>query len=299
MALMISSSLRYFLQVANCGSVTSAAEILNVAPSAVSRQIQGLEQKHGTALFERNARGMRLTEAGEILAAYVRRAILDADRVSEEISAKSRLGTSSIRVAANEGFGRELIPRAIGEFRKTSPDVRFDMRMVRRSDVRKAVMLGEVDIGVAYSLIPAEGVDVIFSKSAPLCAVMSPSHPLAGRDILSLHEIAAYDLVMSGADSSTRTLVDYCCMRARIELNYIFISDYSSALQHYIRDYEAITLAGELVVRYAVERGDVVAIPLEDSDIYERTVQIYTMQGRQLPRSVEQFAQLLIQMANG
>lgn len=295
---MISSALRYFFQVANCGSVTSAAEVLHVAPSAISRQIQSLEQKHGTALFERNARGMRLTEAGEILAAYVRRAMLESERVSEEISARSRLGRSSVRIAANEGFGREFIPHAIGEFRKAAPEVTFDMRLVRRSDVRKAVMLGEVDLGMAYNMLPTEGVDVIFSQSAPLYAVMSPTHPLARREILSLHDLAAHDVVMSGADSSTRTLVDYCCMRARIELNYVFISDYSGALQHYIRDYQAITLAGKLVVWYAIERGDVVAVPLTDSDIYERMVQIYTMQGRQLPHSVQKFAQLLIEMAS-
>ncbi|WAI80927.1 MULTISPECIES: LysR family transcriptional regulator [Achromobacter] len=295
---MISSALRYFLQVANCGSVTSAAEILHVAPSAVSRQIQSLEQKHGTALFERNARGMRLTETGELLAVYARRAILESERVSEEISARSRLGRSTIRIAANEGFGRELIPHAIGEFRKISPEVTFDMRLVRRTEVRKVVMLGEVDLGMAYSMLPTDGVDVIFSKSAPLYAVMSPTHPLANREILSLQDIAAHDVVMSGADSSTRTLVDYCCMRARIELNYVFISDYSGALQHYIRDFQAITLAGKLAVWFAVERGDVVAIPLTDSDIYDRMVQIYTMQGRQLPRSVEAFAELLIQMAS-
>jgi len=241
---------------------------------------------------------MRLTETGEVLASYVRRAILDAERVSEEISVKSRLGRTTIRVAANEGFGREFIPHVIGEFRATSPEVSFDMRMIKRSDVRKAVMLGEVDLGMAYSMLPTEGVDVLFSQNAPLYAVMSPSHPLAGRDMLSLHDIAAHDVVLSGGDSSTRTLADYCCMRARIELNYVFTSDYSGALQHYVRDYQAITLAGKLTVWYAMQRGDVVAIPMADSDIYERRVQVYAMQGRKLPHSVERFARLLIEMAS-
>lgn len=295
---MISPALRYFLQVANCGSVTSAAEVLHVAPSAVSRQIQSLEQKHGTALFERNARGMRLTEPGKLLAVYARRAIRESERVSEEISAASRLGRSTIRIAANEGFGRELIPHAIGEFRKASPEVTFDMRLVRRTEVRKVVMLGEVDLGMAYSMLPTEGVEIIFSQSAPLYAVMAPTHPLAGREGVSLQDIAAHDVVMSAADSSTRTLVDYCCMRARIALNYVFVSDYSAALQHYIRDFQAITLAGKVAVSFAVERGDVVAVPLTDSDTQDRMVQIYAMQGRQLPRSVEAFAQLLMQLAS-
>lgn len=298
-AIMISTTLRYFLQVADTGSVTSAAEILHVAPSAISRRIQSLEQIHHTSLFERNARGMRLTEAGEILATYVRRATLESERASAEILSLSGLGgKSTIRVAANEGFGREFVPHVIGEFRKRSPDTNFELQVLQRSDVRKTVQQGEVDLGMAYSLAPSEGVDVVYSQRAPLCAILSPDHPLAKKKILTLHEIAGYDVVMSTTDSSTRMLVDYCCMHARIELNYIFTSDYSGALQHYVRDYNAITLAGAITVRYAIRRGEVVAIPLTNSDLYDRAMQIYAMSGRQLPKSVERFLALMIEMAD-
>jgi DNA-binding transcriptional LysR family regulator len=294
---MISTTLRYFLQVANMGSVTMASEALHVAPSAVSRRIHSLESEHGVPLFERTARGMTLTEAGELLAVYVRRMQLESEKLSAEMRALTDIGKSVIRIAANEGFGREFLPHVMGEFMKREPNVRFELQVAIRSEVSKKVKRGEVDIGMAYSLAPVDGVNVAYSIRAPLHAVMSPRHPLAKRERLSLHDIAPYAVVISTPASSTRALVDYCCLHAKIELNYVLISDYSGALQHFIRDYEAITLAGSLTVMHAIERGDVVAIPLDNEDLYDRSVQIHTMQGRQLPSSVERFLALAIDMA--
>jgi DNA-binding transcriptional LysR family regulator len=75
---MISLGLRYFLEVARCGSIAGAAAAQHVAASAVSRQIAKLEDGLGIALFERQARGMELSEAGRQLAAYANAAALEA-----------------------------------------------------------------------------------------------------------------------------------------------------------------------------------------------------------------------------
>lgn len=81
------TALRYFCEVARCGSLMQASERLHVAASAISQQIAGLEQALGTALFDRHPRGMVLNAAGEILATHARRASLDAERAVKEIMA--------------------------------------------------------------------------------------------------------------------------------------------------------------------------------------------------------------------
>ena len=68
-----SAALKYFLEVARAGSIAEASQRLNIAPSAISRQISKLEAEIGVALFERRARGMNLSAAGELLAAHARR----------------------------------------------------------------------------------------------------------------------------------------------------------------------------------------------------------------------------------
>ena len=81
------TALRYFQEVARCGSISQAASNLHVATSAISRQISGLEENLGMALFERHARGMNLTAAGELLLAHARRSAMDAERTLHDIAA--------------------------------------------------------------------------------------------------------------------------------------------------------------------------------------------------------------------
>ncbi|MBP0573743.1 LysR family transcriptional regulator, partial [Mycobacterium tuberculosis] len=70
------TALRYFLEVVRTGSIADASGRLNVAPSAISRQIAKIEAELGVALFERRPRGMVASPAGELLARHARRAFL-------------------------------------------------------------------------------------------------------------------------------------------------------------------------------------------------------------------------------
>ena len=84
-----SSLLRYFREVYRLKSIRQASTTLNVAPSAVSRQIHRLEQMVGVALFERLPRGVAPTEAAEVLARFSRNLLLDIERVRGEIGRAS------------------------------------------------------------------------------------------------------------------------------------------------------------------------------------------------------------------
>src|SRR5690348_17586115 len=82
---MHAAVLRYFDQVARLGSIRRAAEALNVASSAVNRQILKLEEETGVVLFERLRTGVRLTAAGEVLLRHARETLIDYDRARAEI----------------------------------------------------------------------------------------------------------------------------------------------------------------------------------------------------------------------
>ncbi len=109
--LLQDTALRYFHEVAQCGSLTEASARLHVAASAISRQIAALEGLLGTPLFERHPRGMVLNAAGEILADHVRRAGLDAERALGEIEALQGLRSGRVRIASSDAFANEFLPR--------------------------------------------------------------------------------------------------------------------------------------------------------------------------------------------
>lgn len=111
------ASLRYFLEVVRSGSLTEAAQRLNVTVSAVSRQVASLETLLGVSLFDRRPRGMVASAAGEVLAPYALRGALEADRVVSEIAALHGLRRGRVRIASSAGFAIDFLPRCITEFR--------------------------------------------------------------------------------------------------------------------------------------------------------------------------------------
>src|SRR6478609_1260012 len=96
------TALRTFLAVAESGSMHAASNVLHLSQSAISRQILILEEDIGASLFERRARGVTLTSAGEIFVRYARDAMSEADRARSEISALQGLQRGTVRVAAAE-----------------------------------------------------------------------------------------------------------------------------------------------------------------------------------------------------
>src|SRR4029077_518885 len=92
------SALSYFLEAARLGSIRRAAEVLYVAPSAVSRQIALLEQNFGASLFERHAAGVRLTAAGKAFALQAHATVRDFERLQSEIDDLQQLRRGVVRI---------------------------------------------------------------------------------------------------------------------------------------------------------------------------------------------------------
>ena len=96
----------YFDAIIRHGSIRGAAEALRIASSALNRRVLDLEREAGTTLFERLPNGVRLTAAGEIFAAHVRRTLADVRQVGEQI--QERAGRLSGSVAIGDATGVAL-----------------------------------------------------------------------------------------------------------------------------------------------------------------------------------------------
>src|ERR687883_538520 len=109
--------LRVLREVAQRGSFSAAAEALSFTQSAVSQQIAALEREAGTTLVERSARGVRLTEAGEILVRHTDVILARLDDAEAELAALSGLRAGRLRLAAFPSAASSIAPEAIARFR--------------------------------------------------------------------------------------------------------------------------------------------------------------------------------------
>ena len=119
--------LRIFNAVAQAGSFTHAGEVLNLSQSAVSRQVSSLEEDLGVQLFHRHARGLILTEQGELLSCTAAGVMEKLEAVKVAITDSKEQPTGELRVTSTVGFGSTWLTPRIHEFLHNFPDIRLSI----------------------------------------------------------------------------------------------------------------------------------------------------------------------------
>lgn len=292
------TSIRYFLEVVRRGSITEAALTLNVASSAISRQIARLEDELDTKLFERISRGMRPNAAGELLAAHALRAQLETERIGNELLALKGLRRGEVKLASTEGFALDFLPRAIEHFRRKHSGIRFQLSVGNAGDVAQAIREGTVDIGLTFTMAPDRDIKVEYAQSAPILAVMHPKHPLAGRKQVVLSELVGYPLALPKKSITMRRLIDACCSRKNLLLEPTLSSDSINALLGFALAGDGIAFAAGLPIRKMIRNGVLVALPIRDRDMNTLQMEIQSLSGRTLPEAARAFLNTLITRAS-
>jgi DNA-binding transcriptional LysR family regulator len=283
------TSLRYFLEVVRCGSISEASQRLHVAGSAISRQISGLEKILDTTLFERRPRGMVLSAAGEVLAAHARKSALEADRAVADILALQGLRRGKVRIASSEGFAIEFLPRLIANFQQIYPAILFQLHVTKAGEVSRRVREGDADIGLTFSRTLEKEIKVEYRQPAPVRAIMRNDHPLAQSKQVSLAQLQAYPLALPGPETTLRQLFDVVCSRQKLLIEPVLTSNYIGALLNFVMVSGGISAAGEVSVRYRIAESAMVALPIRDRGMGDRYIELQTLVGRTLPRVVQIF----------
>lgn len=166
-------------EVARSGSIRRAAERLNLAPSALTRQIQDLEYELGTPIFERLSTGMRLNAAGELLVRHVRDQLADLDRVRSQIADLSGVRRGHVAIACSQAFVTRVIPRAVEAYRARFPLVGFAVQVRDHAQAVAALVGFEADLALVLQPPPAAELHILYAADQPLCALLRRDHPLA------------------------------------------------------------------------------------------------------------------------
>ena len=148
--------LRTFVSICDCGSFTKAAREVNLTQSAVSLHVKRLEDQVGSRLIVRNARGVRLTQNGEILLSYARR-ILALHKEAEQRLGHD--GDSPIRIGAPDYFDFHILSSLLGQFAARFPAVRLQVELGIGPDISALLDEGELDLAiVSHEIGEGDGV---------------------------------------------------------------------------------------------------------------------------------------------
>src|SRR5215211_3281314 len=140
--------MRVLREVALRGSFSAAAEALSFTQSAVSQQIAALEREAGAVLVERNARGVRLTDAGEAVVRHAEGILAKLAEAEAELEAIAGLRGGRVRMAAFESVAGTIMPIAIARFAEQHPGVELSMALMDQEDSLPALRAGDIDLAI-------------------------------------------------------------------------------------------------------------------------------------------------------
>jgi DNA-binding transcriptional LysR family regulator len=288
------AALRYFLEVAQRGSIAGASGALGVAVSAISRQIGNLESDLDVSLFHRTARGMVLTDAGLMVQHYARRVFLDTETLQAELRGLQGLEHTTIRVACTDGFAQDYVPSVMALFRKKHPGATFTLEVCPPATASRHVREGTVDLALTFTIAPQEGIHVEYAEAAPIYAHMAKVHPLAQRKEASMKEIVAYPVILPTEPNIIRQLFDLVCGLQSLRPNVLLTSNSLDGLNAFLRYDSAVSFCGSLSVRNRLRADRQTLVAISDPEMKQRVLQVQSMAGRQLPHGARAFVQVLV-----
>ena len=195
-ASLVPAALRYAEQVARSGSIQRAAKELNVAASAINRQILQLEETLGVPLFERVPKGMRLTSAGDAMMTLAKRWLADERRAAAELRQLQGVDQGHVRVIAMDSHVNGILPALVADLDARHPRISLDVEVANTDAAVAALTSGAADLAAVFNLSPRRDIHVLWSSELPFGCVLAPHHPLARKTSLSLQEVVAYPLAL-------------------------------------------------------------------------------------------------------
>ena len=280
-----------FHAVARLGSVSMAADELSLTQSAVSIQIGILEESAGTPLLQRAGRGIRLTEAGELLAVYAKR-ILDMWReAGEEMAALQGVFSGTLRVGAVT-TAEYLLPPLLVTFASEHPRVNVKLQVGNRDEIVRLLATQEIDLAI-MGRPPAElkTQSSAFAKH-PMAFVVAPGHALMSHPALDLATLADARILVRERGSGTRTTVERLFKDGGHRLRIGSEMSSNEAIKQMCAAGFGVAFLSLHTCVLEMNAGLLELVPIADNPI-ERDWHVIHLVARQLPQVASAFEQFL------
>jgi DNA-binding transcriptional LysR family regulator len=239
----------------------------------VSQQIAALEREAGTLLVQRNARGVRLTDAGTALLRHTEVILSRLADAEAELEAIAGLRSGRLRLAAFPSACATIMPKAIGRFREAHPGVDLTLRPAEPDDVCGFLKAGDCDIALTIDAPPVtaepEGVDLVHLLDDPMYVCLPATHPRASQARVKLEDLASEPWILGSTGRCPDTEVFLrACQTAGFDCQIAFHSDDYLAIQGFVAAGVGLALIPDLGL--VTVRDDVVIRSLHGNPPYRR-----------------------------
>jgi DNA-binding transcriptional LysR family regulator len=278
--------LRIFLAVVRRGTLTGASGETHLSQPAITRRLQRLQAELGARLFEREGRGLRLTAAG---ARFQERAEAILGEVAElpvEMALFAEGTRGRLRVGATVTSCLYLLPPVFRAFRATYPEVQVIVRNDTSRRMGELVEERRIDVGVASTLAPREGVRALPWRNLEL-ALVGP--PASGRQPAAPGDLSRYPMVLPSG-GTLRTLTEAVFARWGVAPPVVAECDSLEVVKTLVAGGFGLAILPRICL--APGEGELAEVPLPEP-LAELPVAVLVPRGPSLPLPVARFLEVL------
>jgi len=289
-----SRKLLYIDEIARCGSIRKAAARLNVASSAVNRQILALEEELGAPIFERMPRGLKLTAAGELCIEHIREVLKTYERMEARIRGLKMPQVGKVSLVSTVGLAAGPLPEIIARFVAQHPRVRIHLRNDGPSNTIQPVISGEVDIGLGFNIPATPGIRTLANFDIPIGAVMPTGHHLAGEGPVDLVDVVQAPLVLAQPGTSLRNVINLALSPLSVPVEPVVETNASEMLKKLVKAGTGLTLLNPLDVLPECRRGELVFRPLANPHARHQPMKLFARSRATLDTATSLFVEFLL-----
>ena len=273
-------------EVARRGSITAAARALGLTQPAATRRLQLLEEEFQAPLLARGRKGVRLTEAGRLVAVEGEALLERYERLVADVAKLQRLEVGAVRIGGGATAVSALLPELIRRFRGLYKDIVFEVREAGSREIAAAVLREELDLGLVTLPVQSDGLDLLALRRDRIVLVAPKGHLFAGKRVAP-SALNGEALIGFEAGSAIRRLIDDALAKKGIAMQVVMELRSIQSILRMVDLGLGLAFVSSLGVTKETVVVDVPGLRID------RTLAVATKRGRPLPAAAAAFLKQL------
>ncbi|RZU46710.1 DNA-binding transcriptional LysR family regulator [Fluviicoccus keumensis] len=249
-----------FTAVARYGTVTRAAQELNLTQSAASMALADFETQLGCLLFDRAGKRLQLNDLGRQLLPKAITTLAHAEGI-EELARGRGSQVGSLKIGASLTIGNYSMPPLIATFMREHPESQLTLEIANTSNIITSLGQFELDIGFIEGYCHAPDLEVIPWRHDELVVFAAPTHPLACRESLTETDLADAEWVLREPGSGTREIFDNAVLGRMPHVKVLLELGHTEAIQRVVASGLGVGCASRLSLRESLDNGSLKILP--------------------------------------
>ncbi|MHB8378109.1 MAG: LysR family transcriptional regulator [Dehalococcoidia bacterium] len=284
-----------FVQVAQHRSFSKAAESLFLTQPSVTARIQSLERDLGETLFERNGRGVRLTEMGAAFLPYARRALKALQDGRDALDGMRNLELGTLKLGSALTVSTYVLPRILKKYCSLYPGVEVSVQTGRSEQVLQMVLNDDVHCALERTVHHAEIVTLPLYED-DLVLVAAPQHRFAKTGTATIEDVGREALILFDKGSSYTGLIQNVFRQNGVVPRTMMELDTIEATKKMVEEGLGIAMLPKVSTQRELEIGTLVPVAVADAAMPRRQISLIYRRNRKHLRSVQAFFSLLAEM---